>query len=148
MNDEHKIFKLYLEMAAKKNQPQMIERADGTKHGILHDKLHREDGAAYEHANGTKAWYLHGKRHREDGAAYEGADGTKQWYLHDKRHREDGAAVEWADGTKAWYCMTWYYENAEAWAEALLKSRNEKHDEQSIDAFLKAILKKDIEEAL
>jgi hypothetical protein len=54
MNDEHKIFELYLEMAAKKNQPQMIERADGTRAWYLHDKLHREDGAAYEHANGTK----------------------------------------------------------------------------------------------
>ena len=125
MNDEHKIFELYLEMAAKKKQPQMIERADGTRAWYLHDKLHREDGAAYEHANGTRAWYLHGKR-----------------------HREDGAAVEWADGSRAWYLHGLWYENAEAWAEALLKSRNEKHDEQSIDAFLKAILKKDIEEAL
>jgi hypothetical protein len=148
MNDEHKIFKLYLEMAAKKNQPQMIERADGSKTWYLHDKLHREDGAAYEGADGTKQWFLHDKRHREDGAAVEWADGTKQWYLHDKRHREDGAAYEGADGSKEWYLHDRYYENAETWAEALLKSRNEKHDKQSIDAFLKAILKKDIEEAL
>jgi hypothetical protein len=71
-----------------------------------------------------------------------------QWYLHDKLHREDGAAYEGADGTKEWWLHDWHFENAETWAEALLKSRNEKHDKQSIDAFLKAILKKDIEEAL
>jgi hypothetical protein len=148
MNDEHKIFKLYLEMAAKKNQPQMIERADGTKSWYLHGKLHRADGAAIEHANGSKSWYLHGKRHREGAPAIEYASGSKTWYLHDKRHREDGAAYEGADGTKQWWLHDRHYENAETWAEALLKSRNEKHDEQSIDAFLKAILKKDIEEAL
>ena len=79
MNDEHKIFKLYLEMAAKKNQPQMIERADG-----------------------TKSWYLHGVR----------------------------------------------YSGAEAWAEAVLKERKQPHDDAAVDAFLRTILSKDIEEAL
>ena len=87
--------------------------------------VHMNEPQMQQLPDGTKEWYLHGKLHREDGAAYEGADGTKQWWLHDR-----------------------YYENAETWAEALLKSRNEKHDKQSIDAFLKAILKKDIEEAL
>jgi hypothetical protein len=148
MNDEHKIFKLYLEMAAKKNQPQMIERPDGTRAWYLHGKLHRADGAAIEHADGSKTWFLHGKRHREDGAAYEGANGIKEWWLHGKLHREDAPAVEYADGTKSWYLHNVRYNDAETWAEALLKSRNEKHDKQSIDAFLKAILKKDIEEAL
>jgi hypothetical protein len=52
----------------------------------------------------------------------------KMWYLHGKRHREDGAAVEWADGTKTWYLHDRYYENAEAWAEAVLKERNQPHD--------------------
>jgi hypothetical protein len=107
------------------NKPQMIERADGTKEWYLHSELHREDGAAYEGADGTKEWYLRSELHREDGAAYEGADGTKMWWLHDS-----------------------YYENAEAWAKALLKSRNKMHDAQNVDAFLKQILKKYAEQTL
>ena len=32
-------------------------------------------------ANGDKFWCLKDKLHREDGPAYEGADGSKFWYL-------------------------------------------------------------------
>ena len=53
--------------------------------------------------NGDKSWYLNDKLHREDGPAYEGANGTKSWYLNGKRHREDGPAVEYANGSKFWY---------------------------------------------
>ena len=54
-------------------------------------------------AFGTKYWYLHNKLHREDGPAYEGSLGSKEWYLNGLRHRVDGPACEWADGDKAWY---------------------------------------------
>jgi hypothetical protein len=48
----------------------------------LNDKLHREDGPAFEYANGTKWWYLNGEHHREDGPAIEyHPDGSKYWYL-------------------------------------------------------------------
>jgi broad-specificity NMP kinase len=29
----------------------------------------------------TKCWYLNDKLHREDGPAFEWADGTKEWWL-------------------------------------------------------------------
>jgi len=69
----------------------------------LNDKLHREDGPAYESANGDKSWLLNDKLHREDGPAIEYASGDKSWYLNDKLHREDGPAREWASGYKSWY---------------------------------------------
>ena len=53
---------------------------------------------------GTVRYYNEqNKLHCEDGPAYEGANGTKAWYVNDKLHREDGPAAEWADGTKEWY---------------------------------------------
>ena len=76
---------------------------NGDKFWWLNDKLHREDGPAYEGANGNKSWYLNGKRHREDGPAIEYASGTKAWHLNDKLHREDGPAMEWANGDKEWF---------------------------------------------
>jgi len=57
---------------------------DGSKRWSLYDKLHREDGPAFECANGTKFWYLNGKLHREDGPAAEYANGSKWWYLKGK----------------------------------------------------------------
>jgi hypothetical protein len=114
----------------------------------VHNELHREDGPAIEYADGGKEWYLHGKRHREGAPAIEHASGTKMWYLHDKRHREDGPAVEYASGTKSWWLHDKEYEATEAWAEALLKERNKPHDAAAIDAFLKPMLRKDIEMAL
>ena len=98
--------------------------------------------------DGSKEWYLHGKLHREDGAAIEYADGTKAWYLHGELHREDAPAVEWSDGTKQWWLHNRYYENAEAWAEALLESRNEMHDVQNVDAFLKTVLRNQLQQSL
>ena len=76
---------------------------NGYKSWWLNDKLHREDGPAYECSDGNKYWFLNGKRHREDGPAIEGYDGSKSWWLNDKRHREDGPAYENADGDKSWY---------------------------------------------
>ena len=35
---------------------------NGTKYWFLNDKLHREDGPAYEHHNGSKYWYLNDKQ--------------------------------------------------------------------------------------
>ena len=122
-NDATNIFNLYQE--AVEEQPQMTTDRHGSKMWYLHGKLHREDGAAIERANGAKMWYLHGKKHREDGAAIERADGTKMWYLHNV-----------------------YHENAEAWAEAVLKERNEMHDVQNVDAFLKTVLRNQLQQSL
>lgn len=103
MNDEHKIFELYLEMAAEKEQPEM----------------HKSPG-------GTRRWMLkNGDFHREDGPAIERSDGKKFWWLHGI-----------------------LYYTPQEWAEALLKQRNEPHDAAATDAFLKTILKKDVEQAL
>lgn len=103
MNDEHKIFELYLEMAAEKEQPEMHEYPDGARRWMLKNgDFHREDGPAIERSDGIKLWCLHGI----------------------------------------------LYTTPEAWAETLLKQRNEPHDDAAIDAFLKQILKKDVDEAL
>ena len=77
--------------------------ANGDKFWYLNDKLHREDGPAFECANGYKSWYLNGNLHREDGPAVEYTDGSKSWYLNGELHREDGPAIEYEDGYNAWY---------------------------------------------
>ena len=120
--DASNIFNLYLE--AVEEQPQMM----------LHD-------------DGSKSWWLHGQLHRRDGPAID-RGAFKAWYLHNVLHREDGPAAESASGLKAWYLHGKSYKTAEQWAEALLKQRNEPHDDASVDAFLRTILKKDAEAAL
>jgi hypothetical protein len=47
-----------------------------------------------------------------------------------------------------WLHNVRYYENAEAWAEAVLKSRNEMHDVQNVDAFLKTVLRNQLQQSL
>ena len=39
---------------------------DGSKYWFLNDKLHREDGPAYEFACGNKLWYLNGEEVTEE----------------------------------------------------------------------------------
>ena len=124
MNDASKIFALYLEAAGK--QPQMTIDKRGNKKWHLHGKLHRVDGPAVEHVDGATTWFLHGNLHRDDGPAYENPHtGYKAWYLHNKA-----------------------YAKPELWAAAVLKERNKPHDDASVDAFLRTILKKDAEAAL
>ena len=147
MNDALKIFELYLE-SIEEEQPQMSTSRYGTKSWHLHDKLHRVDGPAVEYADGEKVWYLHDKKHRVGGPAVEYADGGKEWWQHGKRHREDGPAGEWSSGRKEWYLNGVEYSSPEQWAEALLKQRNKPHDAMAVDAFLKTLLRKDIEMAL
>jgi hypothetical protein len=77
--------------------------SDGTREWYLNDKLHREDGPAFECSNGGKIWYLNGKIHREDGPAAEWMSGGKEWYLNGERHREDGPASKWANENKLWF---------------------------------------------
>jgi len=102
-------------------QPTMTVNRYGNKIWKLNGKYHREDGPAIEYANGSKVWYLNGKMHREDGPAYECVNGYKAWYLNGVWHREDGPAVEHANGNKSWWLHGKYYEDAFAWARALLK---------------------------
>ena len=76
----------------------------------MNDKLHREDGPAYEYADGDKEWWLdNSERHREDGPAIEYADGYKAWCLNGKEvHREVMGSKEEPimeiddDGNKVW----------------------------------------------
>ena len=143
MNDDVKIYELYVENADANEQPQMKVNKYGGKEWRLHGKLHREDGPAVEWVNGNKFWYHHGALHREDGAAAEYADGTQQWYLHDILHREDGAAIEYANGTKAWFLHGKEYKNADAWAKAVLEMRNKPHDADAVQKYMRAILTKD-----
>ena len=98
MNDELKIFELYLEMA---KQPVM--------------RLY--------------------------------SNGEKQWWLDGMLHREDGPAVEWHDGNQ-WYLYGTWYKTPDKWAQTVLRLRNKPHSDADVDAFLKQILKKDVDEAL
>jgi hypothetical protein len=143
MSDVVKIYQLYMENAAQNKQPKMTVDKDGSKFWHLHGKLHRIDGAAVEWANGAKRWYQHGKLHRDDGPAVEGPDGDKEWYQHDKLHREDGPAIENEHVGKMWYLHNTYYENIDAWAKAVLKMRNEPHDDEAVQKFVRMILTKD-----
>ena len=72
----------------KRIEYEVVVDEDGTKFWYLNDKLHREDGPAYEDANGYKYWYINNKLHREDGPAVEGTDGYKEWYINGKRVTE------------------------------------------------------------
>lgn len=92
---------------------------------------------------GTKYWRLKGKLHRDGAPAIEHIDGTKEWMLHGKRHREDGPAIEYADGAKSWYLNGNYYEDANQWAQAVLKMHHKPHDAKAIENFLRDILTKD-----
>ena len=86
----------------------------GTKRWYLNDKLHREDGPAYEHSNGVRSWYLNGKLHREGGPAVESPNGNKEWLRNGKLHREDGPAIERNDRIVMWYLDSAYLgKNAE-----------------------------------
>jgi hypothetical protein len=62
---------------------------NGDKHWYLNDKLHREDGPAFEWADGDKCWFLNGKLHREDGPAIECSIGYKSYYLNDEQLTEE-----------------------------------------------------------
>jgi hypothetical protein len=118
-SDAAKIYELYVENAAANEQPQM----QVNKYGV-------------------KEWRLHGKLHRIDGPAVEWMNGNKTWFLHDKLHREDGPAIEY-DGGEEWWLNDVHYANATAWAQALLKMRNEPHDEEAVQKFVRMILTKD-----
>tara|TARA_R100000951_G_scaffold108510_1_gene104743 strand:- start:316 stop:627 length:312 start_codon:yes stop_codon:yes gene_type:complete len=65
------------------------------------------------YADGTKTWSLDDKLHREDGPAFEEPYGYKAWYLNDERHREDGPAIEWDHVCKHWYLNGTKYTEAE-----------------------------------
>jgi hypothetical protein len=120
MSDAAKIYELYAENAhAQNEQPKM--------------KVNKY---------GVKEWRLHGKLHRKDGPAVEWMNGNKNWFLHNKLHREDGPAIEY-DGGEEWWLNGVQYKNVAAWAEAVLKMRNEPHDEDAVQQFVRMILTKD-----
>jgi hypothetical protein len=112
MSDANNIYKLYAENTANQ-EPVMRER------------------------QGNKVWYLHGELHRVGAPAIEWENGAKFWYQHDKLHREDGPAAEYADGEKMWFLRGKKYDDASAWAKALLKMHNKPHDADAIERFLR-----------
>jgi hypothetical protein len=59
------------------------------------------------------------------------------------RHREDGPAFTDERGNRKWWFQGERYHDAEKWAEAVLKSRNEPHDGHSVNDFLRDVLMKD-----
>lgn len=146
MNDDLKIFNLYLETTAG-DEPEMQVDMDDNKYWRLRGKLHRDDGPAIEYADGSNSWYLHGELHREGGPAVT-RETSKSWYKHGELHREDGPAVEFKNGNKFWYLRGKKYSTPEKWARSVLTMHNKPHDVADIDAFLKQMLKKDVEEAL
>ena len=56
--------------------------------------------------NRTKAWYLNDKLHREDGPAYENPDGTKRWFLNDEEVHPETLVDLWLE--REVFC--WYDE--------------------------------------
>jgi hypothetical protein len=92
----------------------------GTKKWYVNNRLHREDGPAYESAEGPNFYYLNGKcltLHEfitnvvTDANSYENYREYKvrvfysrtEWWLGHKLHRENGPAIIFNDGTKFWY---------------------------------------------
>jgi hypothetical protein len=59
------------------------------------------------------------------------------------RHREDGPAFTDERGNRKWWFQGKNYHDAEKWAEAVLKSRNEPHDGYSVNDFLRRVLCKE-----
>ena len=116
MNDASNIFQLYME-SVEQEEPHMVTLASGTKEWKLNGKRHRLNGPAVVNING-QSWWKFGQLHREDGPAVSGDIYTDMWYL---------------NGTN--------YADAEAWAEALLKQRNQPHGASDVNAFLRTILK-------
>ena len=86
-----------------KEQPIRSIDEDGAVRYTLYDKLHREDGPAYERPDGYKAWHINGQYHRDDGPALIFPNGIKYWFQHDKLHREDGPAAIDAYGHEKYY---------------------------------------------
>jgi hypothetical protein len=91
------------------NKPECRMYPNGIKSWCLNDKLHREDGPAWEYPNGTKYWYLNGKLHREDGPACESFNGTKEWWLNDKQVHPEVLVELWLE--REVFC--WYDETNE-----------------------------------
>ena len=85
------------------NESKMVEFEDGNKFWYLNEKLHREQGPAFEGPDGTKEWYLNGERHREQGPAVIRSNGSNEWWLNGQLHREQGPAIEHSDGSKEWW---------------------------------------------
>ena len=59
------------------------------------------------------------------------------------RHREDGPAFTDPLGGQDWWFDGDQYATADQWAEAVLKSRNEPHDAECVQQFLRYILCKE-----
>ena len=47
--------------------------------------------------NGIKSWCLNDKLHREDGPAWENPNGKKEWYLNDKQVHPESLVDLWLE---------------------------------------------------
>ena len=67
----------------------IIENSIGDKSWFKNNKLHNEDGPAFEYfLTKSKRWYINGKRHREDGPAIK-VGKMNYWFLNDEEFTED-----------------------------------------------------------
>lgn len=103
--------------------------------------------------NGHREWRCinTNRLHRTNAPARECKNGDKEWWLHGKLHREDGPAHEYANGGGLYWFQGMYYSNdAQDWARAILQSRGVAApvSQQSIDDFLRPILRKQVNESL
>lgn len=128
-----------------------VEFPDGSKFWFNQDKQHRVGGPAIEFSNGNKEWWMNGQRHREDGPAIENKpdpfdddeqdddepfddDDETDEAMNYREYQAGENAVWWFNGDQ--------YNSPERWAAAVLRSRNEPVDQQSIQNFLRPIIAK------
>jgi hypothetical protein len=107
------------------------------------DANNQEQPRLIVHRDGSKQWFLNNKLHRTGAPATTWPNGTNFWYQHDKLHREDGPAVDYVDGNKQWYLHGKHYNDANEWAQAVLKMHNKPHDAAAVEDYLRRILTKD-----
>lgn len=80
----------------------LIVSETGNKSYYKDDRLHCENGPAFESQYGDKHWYYDGKPHRVNGPAIEFSNGSTFWFNRGKRHRISGPAIE-CNSYIAWY---------------------------------------------
>ena len=103
--------------------------------------------------NGNKEWRCinTNQLHREGAPARECKNGDKEWWQHGKLHREDGPAHERINACNLyWFQGTYYSNDVECWAHAVLQSRGTATciSKQDIDDFLRPILRNQVNKSL
>jgi hypothetical protein len=118
----------------------LIVSETGNKSWYKNDRLHRENGPAFETQYGDKHWYYNGKQHRKDGPAIEFSTGASFWLINNKRHRLDGPAIE-CGNSKKWFFNDVEYSEEEHPFNVFRKEHNlsENYNDWAVD--LKVLFK-------